>query len=71
MIAYKEILTLDDPQTLVLSKPLPLPKGQRIEVVILATNEDADLEQVRTALAARGVSEADVREALAWAREKP
>ena len=27
MFAYKEILTLDDPKTLVLAKPLPLRKG--------------------------------------------
>jgi len=69
MIAYKESLILNDPQTLVLSKPLPLPKGQRIEVVILATNEDVELEQVRSDIATRGISEDEVRQALAWARQ--
>jgi len=29
MFAYKEILTLDDPRTLTLAQPLPLPKGLR------------------------------------------
>ena len=71
MIAYKESLILNDPQTLVLSKPLPLPKGQRIEVVILAMNEDVELEQVRSDIAARGLSEDEVRKALAWARQQP
>ena len=71
MFAYKEILTLDDPKTLVLAKPLPLRKGQKVEIVILAVDEDEELEQLRANLAARGVTEADVREAIDWARENP
>ena len=71
MFAYKEILTLDDPKTLVLAKPLPLRKGQKVEIVILAVDEDEELEQLRADLAARGVTEADVREAIEWARENP
>ena len=71
MFAYKEILTLDDPKTLVLAKPLPLRKGQKVEIVILAVDEDEELEQLRANLAARSVTEADVREAIDWARENP
>ena len=71
MFAYKEILTLDDPKTLVLAKPLPLRKGQKVEIVILAVDEDEELEQLRADLAVRGITEADVREALDWARENP
>ena len=71
MFAYKEILTLDDPKTLVLAKPLPLRKGQKVEIVILAVDEDEELEQLRADLATRGVTEADVREAINWARENP
>lgn len=70
MLAYKETITLDDLQRLQLAKPLPLRKGQRVEVLILVADEDPELEQVRTALAARGVTEADVQDALAWARNK-
>lgn len=71
MFAYKEILTLDDPKTLVLAKPLPLRKGQKVEIVILAVDGDEELEQLRADLAVRGVTEADVRKAIDWARENP
>lgn len=39
MYAYKEIITLEDPQHLTLSHALPLQKGQKIEVLILAEVE--------------------------------
>ncbi|MEO8330987.1 MAG: hypothetical protein ABI479_01020 [Gallionella sp.] len=68
MYAYKEILTIDDPKTLTLAQPLPLAKGQRVEVLILATGEDVELERTRDAIAARGITEADVADAIAWAR---
>lgn len=68
MLAYKEIVTLDDLQRLQLKKPLPLRKGQRVEVLVLTLDDDAELEQVRVGLAARGVTEADVEAALNWAR---
>ncbi len=68
MLAFKEIVTLDDLQHLQLKKPLPLRKGQRVEVLVLTLEDDSDLEQVRTNLAARGVTEADVEAALTWAR---
>lgn len=68
MFAYKEILTLDDPRTLTLAQALPLPKGRRIEVLILDRGEDAALEALRDEVAARGVSESDVADAIAWAR---
>lgn len=68
MLAYKEIVTLDDLQRLQLKKPLPLRKGQRVEVLVLTLDDDTELEQVRASLAARGVTEADVEAALSWAR---
>ena len=40
MYAYKEILTINDPGTLKLARPLPLAKGQQVEVLILATGKD-------------------------------
>ena len=66
--AYKETLTIDDPQRLVLKQPLPLRKGQRVEVLVVAEGEDAELEMLRTEIAKRGVTEADVKDAIAWAR---
>lgn len=68
MSAYKETVTIDDPQLLVLKQPLPLRKGQRVEVLIVAEGEDAELELLRDTIAKRGVTEADVKDAIAWAR---
>ena len=68
MYAHKEIVTIDDPQRLVLKEPLPLRKGQRVEVLIVAEGEDVELERLRGEIAQRGVTEADVRDAIAWAR---
>lgn len=68
MYAYREIVTIDDPKTLVLSKALPLRKGQRIELVVLAQNEDEELEELRDLIACRGVDEQDIRDAIVWSR---
>ena len=68
MYTYKETVTIDDPQRLVLKQPLPLRKGQRVEVLVVAEGEDAELEVLRTEIAKRGVTEADVKNAIAWAR---
>ena len=70
MYAYKETTTVDDPQRIVLKQPLPLRKGQRIEVLIVAEGEDAELDALRSELANRGVSEVDVKDAINWARGK-
>ena len=70
MYAHKEIVTIDDPQRLVLKEPLPLRKGQRVEVLIVAEGEDAELARLRGEIAQRGVTEADVKDAIAWARGK-
>jgi len=68
MYAYRETVTIDDPQRLVLKQPLPLRKGQRVEVLIVAEDEDAELQLLRDKMAKRGVTEADVKDAIAWAR---
>ena len=68
MYAYKEIVTIDDPQRLVLKEPLPLRKGQRVGVLFVAEGDDAELERLRGEIAQRGVTEADVKDAIAWAR---
>ena len=68
MYAYKETVTIDDPQRLVLKQPLPLRKGQRVEVLIVPEGEDAELELLRDKIANRGMTEADLKDAIAWAR---
>ena len=70
MSSYKETVTIDDPQRLVLRQSLPLRKGQRVEVLIVPEGEDAELELLRDQIAKRGVRQADVRDAIAWARGK-
>jgi hypothetical protein len=71
MYAYKEIITINDPQRIELKRALPFRKGQRVEVLILAETDEAELETVRDELASRGVSESDIADAIAWARSKP
>ena len=68
MYAYKEILTINDPSILTLAHALPLAKGQRVEVLILAASEDQELENIRDSIAALGITEADVSNAVSWAR---
>ncbi|MDO8813103.1 MAG: hypothetical protein Q7J38_13890 [Gallionella sp.] len=68
MYAYKEILTINDPSTLKLARPLPLAKGQQVEVLTLATGKDQQLENIRDDIAVRGITESDVAEAVSWAR---
>ncbi len=68
MYAYKETLTISDPSILKLAHPLPLLKGQQVEVLVLATGKDVDLEKIRDSISARGISESDVSDAISWAR---
>ena len=70
MHAYRETLTIDDPQHLVLKQPLPLLNGQRVDVLIVAEGEDLELEVLRDKIAKRSVTDADVKDAIAWARAK-
>ena len=39
MFAYKEIITLDNPQQLNLKIPLPFLKGKRVEVLVIVEDE--------------------------------
>ena len=68
MYAYKEMITIEDPQRLVLKQPLPLRKGQRVEVLIVAEIDEDEIERVRHEVANREVIDLDVKEAVAWAR---
>lgn len=68
MRAYKETVTLDDLQCVQLKKPLPLRKGQRVEVLILVVEDDLKLELVREGMAAQGIPEDRIEAALSWVR---
>lgn len=68
MYAYKEIITINDPSTLKLARPLPLAKGQQVEVLVIATGKDQELEDIRDGIAALGVTQSDVEDAVSWAR---
>ena len=60
MYAYKEIITLDDPQHLTLSRPLPLEKGQQVEVFVIAATDsplDAEMQLRRDEELLRSISE--------------
>ena len=39
--------------------------------MILAYDEDTELESLRTLIDERGITEADVEDAIAWARKNP
>lgn len=68
MYAYKEIITLDDLQHITLKRPLALKKGQRIELLILA-DEDDELDAIRDHIALQAIHESDISDAINWARE--
>ena len=42
MFAYKETLTLDNPQQLNLKIPLPFLKGKKVEVLIIVEEDETD-----------------------------
>ena len=71
MYVHKETLTINDPKTLVLSQELPLAKGQQVEVLITAYEEDTELESLRNIIDKRGITVSDVEDAIAWARTQP
>ncbi|MBL6750127.1 MAG: hypothetical protein ISP90_06365 [Nevskia sp.] len=68
MRAYREIITIDDPQRVVLKPRVPLKKGQRVELVVLVEDDDAELESIRDQVERRGTTPNDVRDAIRWAR---
>ena len=58
MYAYKEILTLDNPQQLNLKTPLPFLKGKQVEVLIIIDEDETDyisqnealMEQIKSSI---------------------
>ncbi len=48
MYAYKEILTLENPQQLNLSQPLPFLKGKKVEVLIIVEDDTDEIKADET-----------------------
>ena len=69
MYAYKEIITVDNLQKLTLSKPLQLPIGKKVEVLVIAEDEGESLEDIRDFIKQQGITESMVEEAIEWARK--
>ncbi|MDD1617392.1 MAG: hypothetical protein CG439_2524 [Methylococcaceae bacterium NSP1-2] len=44
MYAYKEILTLENPQQLNLKTPLPFLKGKKVEVLIIVEDDSDEIK---------------------------
>jgi hypothetical protein len=68
MYAYKEVIILDDLQRITLKRPLAMKKGQKVEVLILAESENDELETIRDHIEAQNINEADISDAINWAR---
>lgn len=69
MYAYKEIITVDNLQQLTLSKPLQLPLGKKVEVLVIAEDDSENLDDIRNYIKQQGITESMVAEAIEWARK--
>ena len=69
MYAYKEIITVDNLQQLTLSKPLKLPIGKKVEVLVIAEDDSESLEDIRDFIKQQGINESMVKDAIEWARK--
>jgi hypothetical protein len=69
MYAYKEIITVDNLQQLTLSKPLQLPLGKKVEVLVIAEDDGENLDDIRNYIKQQGITESMVAEAIEWARK--
>ena len=69
MYVYKEIITVDNLQQLTLSKPLKLPIGKKVEVLVIAEDDGESLEDIRDFIKQLGITESMVKDAIEWARK--
>jgi predicted DNA-binding antitoxin AbrB/MazE fold protein len=69
MYAYKEIITVDNLQQLTLSKPLKLPLGKKVEVLVIAEDDGENLESIRDFIKQQDINESMIQEAIEWARK--
>ncbi len=70
MYAYKEIITVDNLQQLTLSKPLNLPIGKKVEVLVIAEDDGGEsLDDIRGFIKQQDITESMINEAIEWARK--
>ncbi len=69
MYAYKEIITVDNLQQLTLSKPLKLPIGKKVEVLVIAEDDGESMDDVRDFIKQQDITESMINEAIEWARK--
>ena len=69
MYAYKEIMTVDNLQQLTLNKPLKLPIGKKVEVLVIAEDDGDSLEYIRDFIKEQDITESMIKEAIEWARK--
>ncbi|RIZ66128.1 MAG: hypothetical protein D0531_06020 [Methylococcales bacterium] len=69
MYAYKEIITVDNLQQLTLSKPLNLPIGKKVEVLVIAEDDGESLDDIRGFIKQQDITESMINEAIEWARK--
>ncbi len=69
MYAYKEIITVDNLQQLTLSKPLKLPLGKKVEVLVIAEDDGENLESIRDFIKQQDINESMIQETIEWARK--
>ena len=69
MYAYKEIITVDNLQQLTLSKPLNLPIGKKVEVLVIAEDDGESLDDIRALIKQQAITESMINEAIEWARK--
>ncbi|MEI6543735.1 MAG: hypothetical protein WCL60_09445 [Methylococcales bacterium] len=69
MYAYKEIMTVDNLQQLTLNKPLKLPIGKKVEVLVIAEDDGDSLEDIRDFIKEQDITESMIKEAIEWARK--
>jgi len=69
MYAYKEIMRVDNLQQLTLNKPLKLPIGKKVEVLVIAEDDGDSLEDIRDFIKEQDITESMIKEAIEWARK--
>ena len=69
MCAYKEFMRVDNLQQLTLNKPLKLPIGKKVEVLVIAEDDGDSLEDIRDFIKQQDITESMIKEAIEWARK--
>ena len=60
---------MDNLQQLTLSKPLNLPIGKKVEVLVIAEDDGESLDDIRALIKQQAITESMINEAIEWARK--